>query len=234
MVIVSPALLNWFRVSSSASGGVEISAVSEQNLERCPADEGKLETYDSRIIRHETDIETQPTPNTSTANPPPAIVVRNPASTGPLPPVPISQSPASVPTPNSSTTTAQQRCQTVACIDRSELSDHVDSMDDRLENQQNIPNTQTFAFDTSPLFEFFSSSSTSGDFDLDSLDTLLSDEAPKGSDESCNTNNTGKQLVQYTPVLVSEPASPGEGGAEPAVPAGAGGGAFLCPGPAIR
>ncbi|GAA6231031.1 heat shock factor protein 1 isoform X2 [Lates japonicus] len=210
---------DWTDAGESESVNVK-EEPSSPEVEVCPVLEGGATpvdtplsptTFINSILQ---DNETQPTPNTSTANPPPAIVVRNPASTGPLPPVPISQSPASVPTPNSSTTTAQQRCQTVACIDRSELSDHVDSMDNSLENLQNILNTQTFAFDTSPLFEFFSSSSTSGDFDLDSLDTLLSDEAPKGSDESSNTNNTGKQLVQYTPVLVSEPASPGEGGAD--------------------
>ncbi|XP_018542168.1 heat shock factor protein 1 isoform X2 [Lates calcarifer] len=210
---------DWTDAGESESVNVK-EEPSSPEVEVCPVLEGGATpvdtplsptTFINSILQ---DNETQPTPNTSTANPPPAIVVRSLASTGPLPPVPTSQSPASLPTPNSSTTTAQQRCQTVACIDRSELSDHVDSMDNSLENLQNILNTQTFAFDTSPLFEFFSSSSTSGDFDLDSLDVLLSDETPKGSDESSNTNNTGKQLVQYTPVLVSEPASPGEGGAD--------------------
>ncbi|XP_018542169.1 heat shock factor protein 1 isoform X3 [Lates calcarifer] len=211
---------DWTDAGESESVNVK-EEPSSPEVEVCPVLEGGATpvdtplsptTFINSILQ---DNETQPTPNTSTANPPPAIVVRSLASTGPLPPVPTSQSPASLPTPNSSTTTAQQRCQTVACIDRprpppsagglspevrrflstqaekSELSDHVDSMDNSLENLQNILNTQTFAFDTSPLFEFFSSSSTSGDFDLDSLDVLLSDETPKGSDESSNTNNTG-------------------------------------------
>lgn len=36
---------------------------------------------------------------------------------------------------------------------RSELLDHVDSIDSGLENLQNILNTQTFSFDTVPLIE---------------------------------------------------------------------------------
>lgn len=36
---------------------------------------------------------------------------------------------------------------------RSELSDHVESIDGSLENLQSILNTQTFTFDTSPLME---------------------------------------------------------------------------------
>lgn len=42
----------------------------------------------------------------------------------------------------------------VSCLSlRSELSDHVDSIDTGLENLQNILNTQTFTFDASPLVE---------------------------------------------------------------------------------
>ncbi|KAM9838936.1 heat shock factor protein 1 [Aulostomus maculatus] len=151
--------------------------------------------------------ETQPAHNTSTTNPVPAssIVVVSPASPGPLPSAPISQLPAPDPP------TSQHKCQTVACIDRSELSDHVEVIDNSLENLQNILNAQTFTFDTSPLMEFFSTSCPSGDFDLDSLDTLLSDAAPKGSDES---SHTGKQLVQYTPVQISEPISLDGGGTD--------------------
>uniref|UniRef100_A0A8C2WZV6 Heat shock transcription factor 1 n=1 Tax=Cyclopterus lumpus TaxID=8103 RepID=A0A8C2WZV6_CYCLU len=55
---------------------------------------------------------------------------------------------------------------------RSELSNHVDCIDSSLENLQSILNTQAFTFDTSPLMEFFSSSCSSGDFDLDCLDTV--------------------------------------------------------------
>lgn len=146
-----------------------------------------------------------PTPVTSTSSAPTAgspIVVMSPVSTGPLTSASSTQSLASVTTANTapSTTTPQKKCQAIACIERSELLDHVDSIDSGLENLQNILNSQTFSFDTVPLIEFFSSSGSPADFDLDSLDNLLSDEAPKGSEES----GTGKQLVQYTPVQTSE------------------------------
>ncbi|XP_030597809.1 heat shock factor protein 1 isoform X1 [Archocentrus centrarchus] len=183
--------------------------------------------------------EAQPTPVTSTSTAPTAaspIVVMSPASTGPRSSAPSSQSLASVTTAQTapSPTTPQQKCQAIACIDKPrplpsagglspdvwrflsaqpdkcELSDHVGSIDNGLENLQNLLNTQTFTFDTTPLIEFFSSSGPSADFDLDSLDNLLSDEAPKGSEES----GTGKQLVQYTPVQTSEPVSLVEGGAD--------------------
>ncbi|XP_039976837.1 heat shock factor protein 1 isoform X2 [Xiphias gladius] len=218
---VEDVVRDWTDAGESQSVNIKEEPSSPEG-EVCPVLEGGATpvdtplsptTFINSILQ---DNETQPTPNTSTTSPTPAIVVMSPTSTGPLPPAPTSPSSASFPTPNSSPATTQQKCQTIACIDRSELSDHVDSMDNSLENLQNILNTQTFTFDTSPLIEFFSSSCSSGDFDLDSLDTLLSEEAPKGSDESSKTNNTGKQLVQYTatPVLMPEPVSLGEGGAD--------------------
>lgn len=88
-----------------------------------------------------------------------------------------------------------QNCQTIACIARTELTHHVDQIDNSLEHLQSALNTPQFTFDASPLMEFFSSSLPSSDLDLDSLDSLLYEEAPKGDE-------TGKQLVQYTPVGV--------------------------------
>lgn len=145
----------------------------------------------------------QPVPHsgrTGVSNP---VMVMSSTSTGP------SQSPAAVQTSNSApsscpTPSSQQKCQTIACIDRSELMDHVDSVDYCLENVQNIFSSQNLSFDTSPLIEFLGSSLPSGDFDLDSLDTLLSEEPPKASDETNSTPISGKQLVQYTPALSSE------------------------------
>uniref|UniRef100_A0A3Q3N3F4 Heat shock transcription factor 1 n=1 Tax=Labrus bergylta TaxID=56723 RepID=A0A3Q3N3F4_9LABR len=180
--------------------------------------------------------ETQPTPSSSSPTTVSPVILLSPVSTGPVPPTSGSQSPSSTRSSDSTprNTKAQQECQTIACIDRpcpppsagghspdvwhflstgSELSEHVDSIDNSLENLQSILNTQSFSFDTSPLMEFFSSTCPSGDFDLDCLDTLLSEDAPKGSDAG-HTNHTGKQLVQYTspPVLMTEPISLGEGG----------------------
>ncbi|XP_038133050.1 heat shock factor protein 1 isoform X1 [Cyprinodon tularosa] len=164
------------------------------------------------------------------------VVVVSPSTTGvPTQPAPTIKSPAPVacsnPASAPSPATPKQKCQTIARLDRflppppagglspdvwrilsklpekHELSDHVDSIDNGLENLQSILNSQTFTFDPSPFMEFFSSSVPSGDFDLESLDNLLSDEVPKESE-----NGTGKQLVQYTaaPLHVTEPVVLGE------------------------
>ncbi|CAL1583987.1 unnamed protein product [Knipowitschia caucasica] len=112
-------------------------------------------------------------------------------------PQPIVQSPANQSTASVTGSQSPHKpipapsCQTVACIDKSELVEHVDSIDFSLENLQNVLNSQSFSFDTSPLLEFFSSQSP--DYDLDSLDTLLSE--PR----EVNSFPTGKQMVQYTP-----------------------------------
>ncbi|XP_073337817.1 heat shock factor protein 1 isoform X2 [Pagrus major] len=222
--IAEDVVSDWTDTGKSQSVSVKEEPASPE-VEVCPVLEGGALPIDTPLspttfINSILQDETQLTPTTSTCNPTTAspVVVMSPASTGPLPSAPASQSPASVPTSNvaSSFAKPQQKCQTIACIDRSELSDHVESIDNSLENLQSILNTQSFTFDTSPLMEFFSSSGLSGDFDLDSLDTLLSDEVPKGSDENSNPNHTGKQLVQYTatPLLMSEPISLGEGGAD--------------------
>ncbi|KAM6899974.1 heat shock factor protein 1 [Xenentodon cancila] len=269
---------------------------SSPEVEECPVLEeepASVETPFSptTFINSILQDETPPTPVSSSTSPTASsIVVMSSASTGPVSPAPANQLSGPAATPNSAPnpTTAEKKCQTVACIgrflpppsadglpsdvwrivstqpekfslsatshlsqnkvasarntqvrglqhdesrvtSRSELSDHVDNIDNNLENLQNILNSQTFTFDAAPLMEFFGSSSTVGDFDLDSLDTvsiavifhccrlsgvhvtLLSDEVPKDSE-----GNTGKQLVQYTatPFQVSEPVSLGEGEAD--------------------
>ncbi|XP_038133052.1 heat shock factor protein 1 isoform X3 [Cyprinodon tularosa] len=129
------------------------------------------------------------------------VVVVSPSTTGvPTQPAPTIKSPAPVacsnPASAPSPATPKQKCQTIARLDRflppppagglspdvwrilsklpekHELSDHVDSIDNGLENLQSILNSQTFTFDPSPFMEFFSSSVPSGDFDLESLDNV--------------------------------------------------------------
>uniref|UniRef100_A0A3P8NVZ1 HSF-type DNA-binding domain-containing protein n=1 Tax=Astatotilapia calliptera TaxID=8154 RepID=A0A3P8NVZ1_ASTCA len=172
-----------------------------------------------------------PTPVTSTSTASP-IVVMSPVSTGPLSSASSTQSLTSVTTANTapSTTAPQKKCQAIACIDRprpipsagglppdvwrflsaqpdkSELLDHVDTIDSGLENLQNILNTQTFSLDTVPFIEFFSSSGSPADFDLDSLDNLLLHPPVccHVMTLCCSLIGAGKQLVQYTPVQTSE------------------------------
>ncbi|XP_008420584.1 heat shock factor protein 1 [Poecilia reticulata] len=115
------------------------------------------------------------------------------------------------PLPQVTSSPSSRRCLSLWLCPRCELSDHVDSIDNGLENLQGILNAQTFTFDPSPLMEFFSSSISSADFDIESLDNLLSDEAPKESED-----RTGKQLVQYTatPLHLTEPVVLGEDDAD--------------------
>uniref|UniRef100_A0A672Z9Z2 Heat shock factor protein-like n=1 Tax=Sphaeramia orbicularis TaxID=375764 RepID=A0A672Z9Z2_9TELE len=179
---------------------------SSPEVEACPVVDTPLSptTFINSILQDND-------PQTGVSNP---VVVMSSTSTGP------SQSPGAVQTSNSAPSpcpspSTQQKCQTIACIDRSELLDHVDSIDYSLENLQNVLNSQTFSFDTSPLIEFFGSSLPSGDFDLDSLDTVnlvllvsLVLFPPTNSAPCLSVTGPGKQLVQYTPV------PPLEGGAD--------------------
>ncbi|XP_051729685.1 heat shock factor protein 1 isoform X2 [Ctenopharyngodon idella] len=115
--------------------------------------------------------------------------------------------PVSAPTPPPN----EQRCLSIACLDKTELSDHLETIDYGLENLQQILNAQTINFDTSPLFDIFTSSSSS-DVDLDSLASiqdLLSPEPVKEPESSADTENSGKQLVQYTaqPVILPDPVA---------------------------
>ncbi|KAM4631314.1 heat shock factor protein 1 [Polymixia lowei] len=158
--------------------------------------------------------ETNPAHNPFPANPVSAnhSIPTGPATIGSLPTAATSnQSNSSGPSPN-----PDQKCLSVACIDKTDLSDHLENIDSGLENLQNFLNVQAINFESSPLFEFFSSPVTSGDFDLDSLDNLLSPETPKGTDNSNSPSNTGKQLVHYTttPLMMTEPISSGEGGTD--------------------
>ncbi|XP_041759667.1 heat shock factor protein 1 isoform X1 [Coregonus clupeaformis] len=148
--------------------------------------------------------------------------------------------------PNASpapTTPTEQKCLSLACLDNStqtsevsrlfprpssslhlrpipgsELSDHLDSIDNGLENLQTILNAQSINFESSPVFEFFSSSLPGSEFDLESLDSiqdLLSSDPPKGAERS-DDYTAGKQLVQYTsqPMLLTDPLTSENGGAD--------------------
>ncbi|XP_029588545.1 heat shock factor protein 1 isoform X3 [Salmo trutta] len=126
-----------------------------------------------------------------------------------------SNEPNAAPAP---TTPTEQKCLSLACLDKSELSDHLDSIDNGLENLQTILNAQSINFESSPFFEFFSSSLPGSEFDLESLDSiqdLLSSDPPEGAEGSDNYT-AGKQLVQYTtqPMLLTDPLTSENGGAD--------------------
>uniref|UniRef100_A0A3Q2T0V5 Heat shock transcription factor 1 n=1 Tax=Fundulus heteroclitus TaxID=8078 RepID=A0A3Q2T0V5_FUNHE len=205
-----------------ASPEVEECPVLEVEPDSLPANEDtplSPTTFINSILQDETPPPqvTSSTTTATTTNPTAATptAVKSPASSSPdqAAPAPKSPAPAASSDPASapSPATPRQKCQTIARLDRYELSDHVDTIDTGLENLQSILNAQTFTFDPSPLMEFFGSSVPSADFDIESLDNLLSDEGPKESED-----RTGKQLVQYTatPLHLSEPVTLGEGDAD--------------------
>ncbi|XP_042370281.1 heat shock factor protein 1-like [Plectropomus leopardus] len=112
---------DWTDAGESQSVSVK-EEPSSPDLEVCPVLEGgptsvdtplSPTTFINSILQ---DNDTQTTPSTSAAVSP--IILMSPASTGSLPAAPASQSPASIPTSNSSPTKPPQQCQTVACIDR--------------------------------------------------------------------------------------------------------------------
>ncbi|XP_064204419.1 heat shock factor protein 1 isoform X1 [Anguilla rostrata] len=95
----------------------------------------------------------------------------------------------------------------------SELCDHLEGIDSGLENLQTIMNGQAINFDSSHLFDVFSSSLSNAEFSLPDLDNSLASiqdlliQDQKSNESSENTTDAGKQLVQYTSqqVLLADP-----------------------------
>lgn len=103
-----------------------------------------------------------------------------------------------------------QKCLSVACFDKTELSDHLETIDSGLDNLQQILNAQSINFDTSPFFDIFTSSSVDVDLDsLASIQDLLSPEPVKETESGADSDDSGKQLVQYTsqPVILPDTVS---------------------------
>ncbi|KTG37303.1 hypothetical protein cypCar_00032585 [Cyprinus carpio] len=91
-----------------------------------------------------------------------------------------------------------------------ELSDHLETIDSGLDNLQQILNAQSINFDTSPFFDIFTSSSVDVDLDsLASIQDLLSPEPVKETESGADSDDSGKQLVQYTsqPVILPDTVS---------------------------
>ncbi|XP_056153790.1 heat shock factor protein 1 isoform X2 [Lampris incognitus] len=217
---------DWTDAGESPVVHVKEEPNSPEVEEMCPVLEGGLTPVDTPLspttffnsILQEN--EAVPNHNPFAANPISVspVISRGSTNIGPLPTITTNQLNPSAPAPHFSPSAAKadQTCLSVACIDKAKLTDHLDNIDNGLENLQNLLNAQAISFDSSPLFEFFSTSVPSGDLDLDNLDTLLSPEIPKATESINNCTNAGKQLVQYmaTPVLMTEPISSGEGEAD--------------------
>uniref|UniRef100_A0A8C3Q2H2 Heat shock transcription factor 1 n=1 Tax=Chrysolophus pictus TaxID=9089 RepID=A0A8C3Q2H2_CHRPC len=100
----------------------------------------------------------------------------------------------------------QEKCLSVACLDKNELNDHLDTIDSNLDNLQTMLTTHGFSVDTSALLDLFSPSMTVTDMNLPDLDSSLasiqdllsSQEQQKPSEAEAGAADTGKQLVHYT------------------------------------
>uniref|UniRef100_A0A8B9Q3S4 Heat shock transcription factor 1 n=1 Tax=Apteryx owenii TaxID=8824 RepID=A0A8B9Q3S4_APTOW len=100
----------------------------------------------------------------------------------------------------------QEKCLSVACLDKNELNDHLDTIDSNLDNLQTMLTTHGFSVDTSALLDLFSPSMTVTDMNLPDLDSSLasiqdllsSQEQQKPTETEASTADTGKQLVHYT------------------------------------
>lgn len=110
---------------------------------------------------------------------------------------------------------SEQRCLSVACLDKSELTDRVDSVDLSLENFQNVLTSQGFTVDSSTLLD---------------IQELLNSQEQKGPDtENSATNTAGKQLVHYTahPVFLVDSGLPDAGSGDLPVLLEVGGGLYF-------
>lgn len=117
-----------------------------------------------------------------------------------------------------------EKCLSVACLDKNELSDHLDAMDSNLDNLQTMLTSHGFSVDTSALLDLFSPSVTMPDMSLPDLDSslasiqdLLSPQEPPKPIEAENSNpDSGKQLVHYTaqPLFLLDPDAVDTGNSE--------------------
>ncbi|XP_066482222.1 heat shock factor protein 1 isoform X2 [Tiliqua scincoides] len=99
-----------------------------------------------------------------------------------------------------------EKCLSVACLDKNELNEHLDTIDSSLDKLQTMLSTHSFSVDTSALLDLFSPSMTVTDMNLPDLDSSLasiqdllsSQEQQKPAETEPSPGDTGKQLVHYT------------------------------------
>ncbi|KAM9050629.1 heat shock factor protein 1 isoform 3-T3 [Megaptera novaeangliae] len=119
---------------------------------------------------------------------------------------------------------APEKCLSVACLDKTELSDHLDAMDSNLDSLQTVLTSHGFSVDTSTLLDLFSPSVTVPDMSLPDLDSSLASiqellsppEPPRPLEAESSSPDSGKQLVHYTaqPLLLLDPGSVDVGGSD--------------------
>lgn len=119
---------------------------------------------------------------------------------------------------------APEKCLSVACLDKTELSEHLDAMDSNLDSLQSMLTSHGFSVDTSALLDLFSPSVPMPDVNLPDLDSSLAgiqellspQEPPRSLEAESNTPDSGKQLVHYTaqPLFLVDPGAVDVGSSE--------------------
>ncbi|XP_045880302.1 heat shock factor protein 1 isoform X6 [Meles meles] len=144
-------------------------------------------------------------------------ILRESEPAPPAPATPLMDAGARHPSPPPPPASAPEKCLSVACLDKTELSEHLDAMDSNLDSLQTMLTSHGFSVDTSALLDLFSPSVTVPDMSLPDLDSslasiqeLLSPQEPPRPLEAENSSpDSGKQLVHYTaqPLLLVDPGS---------------------------
>ncbi|XP_072110382.1 heat shock factor protein 1 isoform X7 [Mobula birostris] len=99
----------------------------------------------------------------------------------------------------------EDQCLSVACLDKSDLYNHLDRIDSSLDNLQNLLSGQTFSMESSTLLDLFNPSLSAVDLNLPDVEgnlaamqDLLGSQEQRYSETQTNTEDTGKQVVQYS------------------------------------
>ncbi|XP_047580980.1 heat shock factor protein 1 isoform X9 [Lutra lutra] len=116
-----------------------------------------------------------------------------PAPTAPA--TPLTDAGARHPSPSPPPASAPEKCLSVACLDKTELSEHLDAMDSNLDSLQTMLTSHGFSVDTSAL--------------LDIQELLSPQEPPRPLEAENSSPDSGKQLVHYTaqPLFLVDPGS---------------------------
>ncbi|KAL1783631.1 heat shock factor protein 1 isoform X6 [Sigmodon hispidus] len=112
---------------------------------------------------------------------------------------PVDTTGAHVPAPPPPST--PEKCLSVACLDKNELSDHLDAMDSNLDNLQTMLTSHGFSVDTSSL---------------DIQELISPQEHPRPIEAKNSNPDSGKQLVHYTaqPLFLLDPDAMDTGNSE--------------------
>ncbi|XP_072364071.1 heat shock factor protein 1 isoform X4 [Scyliorhinus torazame] len=107
------------------------------------------------------------------------------------------------------TSTAQpppeDRCLSVACLDKNDIYNHLDRIDSSLDNLQNLLSGQTFNMESSTLLDLFHPSLSAIDLSLPDVEgnlaemqDLMGSQEQRSSESDTSALDAGKQVVQYS------------------------------------